>query len=218
VNGRKRRIAVDALGLTVAVVVRAANIQDRDGANLALAQLVVCPSLIWADGGYAGALVERVRELAGRALEIVRRPDSAKGFVVPKRRGVVERTFAWLNDRVRSFRAAQEDLEGLRGVDGDERGDDLHCDDCVHGGEARATAEGSGGFGGAHEERMPGRQRPRGPRPAVTSSSRMHRQDVETRSREVEAQERGASSSGICASCTYRPPHSLHFVHALRGL
>jgi putative transposase len=98
VNGRKRHIAVDTLGLIIAVVVHAANIQDRDGAKLVLAQLVVYPRLrlIWADGGYAGALVQWVKEFAGWVLEIVRRSDSVKGFVVLKRRWVVERTFAWL--------------------------------------------------------------------------------------------------------------------------
>jgi len=55
--------------------------------------------LIWADGAYAGKLVEWVHELRRRGrllLEIVKRSDDAKGFVALPRRWVVERTFAWL--------------------------------------------------------------------------------------------------------------------------
>ena len=77
----------------------AANIQDRDGAKLVLATLVgLFPRLrlIWADGGYAGQLVEWTRAVGGWILEIVRRRDDARGFEVLPRRWVVERTFAWL--------------------------------------------------------------------------------------------------------------------------
>jgi putative transposase len=55
---------------------------------------------IWADSIYAGALVEWVRELRTYRridLEIVKRTDDMKGFVVLPRRWVVERTFAWLS-------------------------------------------------------------------------------------------------------------------------
>jgi putative transposase len=81
------------------VVVHAANIQDRDGAKLVLA---ACkdrfPRLqrIWADGGYAGKLLDWVHEQCNWALEIVKRSDDMKGFHVLPRRWVVERTFAWL--------------------------------------------------------------------------------------------------------------------------
>ena len=93
---------VDTLGLILAVAVHPADVQDRDGAKLVLAELRDRFSrlrLIWADGGYAGQLVEWVRGLRPRnklRLEIVRRSDDAKGFVVLPRRWVVERTFAWL--------------------------------------------------------------------------------------------------------------------------
>lgn len=53
------------------------------------------PLLIWADGAYS-AVVEWVGSFAGWVLEIVKRPDAAKGFVLLPRRWVVERTFAWL--------------------------------------------------------------------------------------------------------------------------
>ncbi len=51
---------------------------------------------LWADGGYAGRLVEWVAEHTGWELEIVKRPAEATGFVVLPKRWIVERTFAWL--------------------------------------------------------------------------------------------------------------------------
>lgn len=51
--------------------------------------------LVWADGGYAGQLVEWIKNWCGWVLEIVKKPTTA-GFEVLPRRWVVERTFAWL--------------------------------------------------------------------------------------------------------------------------
>lgn len=110
VNGRKRHIIVDTLGLLLVVVVHVASIQDRDGAKLACMQLLgKFPrlKLIWADGGYAGKLVKWVHEFGGWILEIVKRPNEANGFVLLKRRWVVERTFAWLS----FFRRLSKDYE-----------------------------------------------------------------------------------------------------------
>lgn len=90
---------MDADGLILGVVVHSAGLQDRDGAKLLLS---ACqdrlPRLekIWADGGYAGQLIEWVKTECGWTLEIVKRSDDLKGFVVLPRRWVVERTFAWL--------------------------------------------------------------------------------------------------------------------------
>lgn len=115
VNGRKRHVLVDTIGLLLVVVVHAASIQDRDGAKLVLERLRHRFSrlrLIWADGGYSGALVEWVRSLRSRnrlRLEIVKRSDDAKGFVVLPRRWVVERTFAWLG----LHRRLSKDYEAL---------------------------------------------------------------------------------------------------------
>lgn len=100
--GRKRHLLVDTLGLILAVVVTTAHVQDRDGAKSVLAILahrwhrVRC---LWADGGYAGSLIEWVRQLRPRRrvrLEIVRRREGQNGFAVLPRRWVVERTFGWL--------------------------------------------------------------------------------------------------------------------------
>lgn len=100
--GRKRHLLVDTLGLILLVCVHPANVQDRDGARLLLATLrgrfgwLRC---IWADGGYAGALVQWVRRLCparGTRLEIVKHQAALHRFKVLPRRWVVERTFAWL--------------------------------------------------------------------------------------------------------------------------
>ncbi len=87
--------------------------QDRDGAKLVLERLTHAFTrlrLIWADGGYAGRLVEWVRALRRRCkprLEIVKRSDSAVGFEVLPRRWAVERTLAWLG----RYRRLSKDYE-----------------------------------------------------------------------------------------------------------
>jgi len=100
IKGRKRHIVTDTQGNMLDAIVHTADIQDRDGAPGLLAS--VCASfpllvLIFADGGYAGPkLREALEKTGGPAIEVVKRSDAAKGFVVIARRWVVERTFAWL--------------------------------------------------------------------------------------------------------------------------
>ena len=112
VTGRKRHIIVDTLGLIVAVVVHAANIQDRDGSKLVFDKIrrgfkrVI---LIWADSGYAGALVEWVKKHLHRELEIVRHTKAQGKFVVLPKRWIVERTFGWLS----RYRRLSKDYEDL---------------------------------------------------------------------------------------------------------
>ena len=99
INGRKRHIAVDTLGLLLAVVVTAASVQDRDGACPLLAMLRERFStiiLVWADGGYAGRLVSWAAGVLRLSVTVVKRSDDTRGFVVVPRRWVVERTFGWL--------------------------------------------------------------------------------------------------------------------------
>ena len=111
-NGRKRHILVDTMGLVLAVIVHAGNIQDRDGARLVLAKIAQCMprlKLIWPDGGYAGQLIDWVKATCGWMLEIVKRSDDVKGFQVLPRRWVVERTFAWLG----RYRRLSKDYEYL---------------------------------------------------------------------------------------------------------
>jgi len=115
VNGRKRHLLVDVMGLVLLVVVHPANIQDRDGAKLVLEHIrnaLKRLRLIWADGGYAGKLIEWVRELRRRdkvCLEIVKRTDDVRGFKVLPHRWVVERTFGWLG----RYRRLSKDYEYL---------------------------------------------------------------------------------------------------------
>ena len=77
-------------------VVSAADIQDRDGAKLVLEKAkneLPKLKLVWADGGYAGQLIDWIKETLGWELEIVKKDENAKGFHVLPRRWVVERTF-----------------------------------------------------------------------------------------------------------------------------
>jgi transposase len=116
VNGRKRHIAVDTIGLLLTVLVTAAGVQDRDGAKPLLWNLRrAFPSvkLAWADGGYAGKLVTWARtKLKPRlTLQIVKRPGDLHTFQVLPRRWVVERTLAWITRCRRTVR----DYERLPG-------------------------------------------------------------------------------------------------------
>ncbi|MFF1604472.1 IS5 family transposase [Streptomyces mirabilis] len=99
VGGRKRHLVVDCLGLVLAVAVTAASVQDRDAAVPLLERLrttYFSIRLVWADGGYAGSLVDWAREKLRLTLQIVKRTDDTAGFVVLPRRWVVERTLSWL--------------------------------------------------------------------------------------------------------------------------
>ena len=83
-------------------MVHEGNIQDRDGAKLvffAVMSVLTTLLLVWADGGYAGQLLEWVKKRQWDwTLEIVKRTDDKKGFVVLPHRWIVERTFAWLEN------------------------------------------------------------------------------------------------------------------------
>lgn len=94
---------VDTKGFIHGLRVHEADIQDRDGSKLALLPLRgKMPRLvkIWADQGFAGALIDGVKQWLNATLEIVKRPQDAQGFVLLAKRWIVERTFAWQdNDR-----------------------------------------------------------------------------------------------------------------------
>jgi transposase len=100
IKGRKRHIITDTQGNLLGMISHPANIQDRDGApDLVADTKHSFPTLahLFADGGYAGEKLQTtLQDSSGLAIEIVKRPDGAKGFVVIARRWVVERTFAWL--------------------------------------------------------------------------------------------------------------------------
>ena len=112
IKGQKRHIAVDTLGLLLAVVVTAASVQDRDGAHTLLARLrekFSTLTLMWADGGYAGRLVVWAKSVLALTVQIVKRSDDVRGFVVLPRRWVAERTFAWLTRYRRLVRVYERD-------------------------------------------------------------------------------------------------------------
>jgi transposase len=107
INGRKRHIAVDTMGLLLTVLITAASTQDRDAAKPLLQNLRrAFPSvqLAWADGGYAGKLVSWATTALHLTLEIVRRPDDLHAFKVLPRRWVVERTLSWITRCRRTVR------------------------------------------------------------------------------------------------------------------
>ena len=105
---------MDTLGLILHVVVHPGDIQDRDGAKLVLPiplQRFGWLRCIFADGGYAGALVDWVKNLIpgrGLHLEIIKRSTAHQHrFAVLPKRWVVERTFGWLS----KFRRLAKDFE-----------------------------------------------------------------------------------------------------------
>lgn len=110
VNGRKRHLAVDSLGLPLAISVSSAQMHDSQGAYDLLWQLekkserlaVVCT-----DKSYRGEFSAVVEGLYKWRIEITQKPESEQGFVPQKGRWQVERSFAWLN----FFRRLSKDYE-----------------------------------------------------------------------------------------------------------
>ena len=101
VDGRKRHIVVDSMGLLLAVLVTAANVDDARAAADLFGRLEGQPmgrvGRVYADNKYHNyALYTWVREHARWELSIVRRPEGAEGWVRLPIRWTVERTFAWL--------------------------------------------------------------------------------------------------------------------------
>jgi putative transposase len=101
IKGRKRHLLVDTLGLVLGVLVTAANVPEREGAQSLLGRVLVWFTWLrrmWVDGGYSGpdfaAWVKTIRPKL--EVEVVKRSDDVSGFKVLPRRWVVERTFGWL--------------------------------------------------------------------------------------------------------------------------
>lgn len=98
-KGRKIHALADTQGLPLRIVIHSAGVQDRNGAALVLDKIrnsFPWLELLWADSGYnahqVGAAVAKVPSLR---IEIVKRSDDMKGFVLLPRRWAVERTFSW---------------------------------------------------------------------------------------------------------------------------
>lgn len=97
VNGRKRHIVTDTLGLLLTVVVHEASLSDRIGAETVLIKVRAGfrrIKKIFADQGYTGTLIETVRRTCKLTIEIIKR-NEVRLFRVLPRRWVVERTFGW---------------------------------------------------------------------------------------------------------------------------
>ena len=96
--GRKRHILVDTQGHLLAVLVHAADVNDREGARWLLQvarRYWRTLQKLWADQGYTGDLADWLRAEFGIELEIVAKAAEQIGFAVLPRRWVVERTLAW---------------------------------------------------------------------------------------------------------------------------
>ena len=105
VNGRKRHIAVDVMGLVLDVVITAASVQDRHGARPLLwntHRAFRHVRLVWADAGYTGKPAAWAAAMK-MTLQIVSKRDPHAFEVLP-RRWVVERTFAWISKHRRTVR------------------------------------------------------------------------------------------------------------------
>lgn len=100
VNGRKRHIVVDTLGLVLVVVVHAANQHDSPAARAVLTRLAgqgyERMSKVLADSAYGKKLACWLKKTFGLILEVVKVSELA-GFQVVPMRWKVERTFAWMN-------------------------------------------------------------------------------------------------------------------------
>jgi putative transposase len=103
---------VDTLGLIWGLVVHSASVQDRDGAKLVLETVrgkLPRLKLVWADGGYAGQLIDWVTKACNWVLKIVKRNVNAQGFELLKKRWIVERTLGWFG----WYRRLSKDYEEL---------------------------------------------------------------------------------------------------------
>jgi putative transposase len=132
VNGRKRHLLVDTLGLILAVLVHGADVGEREGAGRLLRGVLAARqaglgwfkrlSHLWLDAGYQGQeWLAWVEATLGWTVELVRKPGgggwypadveppAVPAFTVVKRRWVVERTFSWLD----GYRRLSKDYEYL---------------------------------------------------------------------------------------------------------
>ena len=120
INGRKRHIIVDTLGLIMSLVIHAADIQDQDGAKLAIAALgerFKRLLVIFADAAYKRCgLPDWVMQWFGWILQPALRPVDVKGFVVLPKRWIVERTFAWINKYRRNSKDYERNTESSKAM------------------------------------------------------------------------------------------------------
>ena len=110
VNGRKRHIITDTMGLIWGVLITAANLNDGKQGIVLFGQIkneLKRLKKILADGTYRGSFENFVKETSTVIVEISSRPPTQKGFVPIKFRWTVERSFGWFN----FFRRLSNDYE-----------------------------------------------------------------------------------------------------------
>jgi transposase len=119
-KGSKVHLAVDTLGLLLALRVTPANEQERDQVEQ-LAKKVQevtgeSVEIAYVDQGYTGEKAAEAAATHGIRLEVVKLPGARKGFVLLPRRWVVERSFAWtgrFRRLARDYERLPQILEGL---------------------------------------------------------------------------------------------------------
>ncbi len=109
IKGRKRHIVVDSMGNLLSVKVHAANIHDTCSgilpAEIALANYPTIQKFC-ADAGYCGSFADIIKKNSQLVVDVVKRSNSQRWQVLPKR-WIVERTLAWLNN----YRRLSKDYE-----------------------------------------------------------------------------------------------------------
>lgn len=108
INGRRRHLICDTIGLLLQIRVLPAHVTDREAATdmlPALRERFPTVTKLWADGGYTGVLVTWALAVLKLVVTVVKRCDDSRGFRVLPRRWVVERSFGWL---LRSRRLARD--------------------------------------------------------------------------------------------------------------
>jgi putative transposase len=133
IKGRKRFLTVDTLGLVLRVLVTAASIGEREGVKRSLKRVkqmgkaVSRLHTIWVDGGFdAAPFMLWVMDVCRWIVQVVLRPEQSKGFVLLKKRWVVERTFGWMMGTRRLVRDARATSRNIRNIY-------LPCHDPYHG-------------------------------------------------------------------------------------
>jgi putative transposase len=103
INGRKRHVLTDTLGLIIMALVTPADVQDQDGARVLLEpvfQALRRLQVIWADSKYGVhwlmKWIKGQRPHGKLHLEVVAKPPGQKGFRILPKRWIGERTFGWL--------------------------------------------------------------------------------------------------------------------------
>lgn len=112
--GIKRHIIVDTMGLPHAIMITTANTGDRDGAiKMVLSNLENLSNVkkFLVDGGYTGdKFSDTIKEICGAEVEVIKRGETHKFIVLPKR-WIVERTFGWINHYRRLWKNCERFLK-----------------------------------------------------------------------------------------------------------